>query len=140
VSAALESDLGRNEIRVRAAPYPLTSGRTVSEIALVERLERLGYRRVHAKPVEPGTYFYGHETFWIFRRAHGSRGTDYRATLLDPLTLSESLAAGLDLPAVRWMAAHPRDCRRLDSSRRTRALQEEDLAGRVVRPVAGGGD
>ena len=43
-AAALEDDLGRNETRVRSASYPLTPGRTVEQIALLERhiAEQLG--------------------------------------------------------------------------------------------------
>jgi 1A family penicillin-binding protein len=80
-AAALEDDLGRNETRVRSAAYPLTTGRTVQEIALPERLDRLGYRRVREKPDEAGEFFYGYETFWIFRRAHRLRGREYRDEL-----------------------------------------------------------
>ena len=80
-AAALEDDLGRNETRVRSAAYPLTTGRTVQQIALPERLDRLGYSRVREKPDEVGEYFYGHETFWIFRRAHRLGGHDHGAEL-----------------------------------------------------------
>jgi penicillin-binding protein 1B len=81
-AADLEDDLGRSEVRVRSAPYPLAAGRTVHESALPRRLERLGYRRVHEKPGEPGTYFYGYEVFWIYRQAHRWNGTDYPPALI----------------------------------------------------------
>ena len=48
-ATALEDDLGRNETRVRSASYPLAAWRTVEEIALLERLDRLGYRRVRER-------------------------------------------------------------------------------------------
>jgi penicillin-binding protein 1B len=78
----LEDELGRTEIRVRSGAYPLVAGRTVAECALLERLERLGYARVHQKPDAPGEYFYGHEVFWIFRRAHRLEGREYAASLI----------------------------------------------------------
>jgi len=81
-AADLENDLGRSEVRIRSAPYPLVGGRTVQESALPRRLERLGYRRVHEKPDEPGAYFYGHEVFWIYRHAHRWNGTDHPASLI----------------------------------------------------------
>jgi hypothetical protein len=81
-AADLENDLGRSEVRIRSAPYPLVAGRTVHESALPRRLERLGYRRVHQKPDEPGGYFYGHEVFWIYRHAHRWNGTDHPASLI----------------------------------------------------------
>jgi penicillin-binding protein 1B len=81
-AADLEDDLGRSEVRVRSAPYPLIAGRTVQECALRRRLERLGYRRVHQKPDEVGTYFYGHEIFWIYRHAHRWRGSNRPPSLI----------------------------------------------------------
>jgi membrane peptidoglycan carboxypeptidase len=110
----LESELGRSEVRVRSAPYILSAGMTVQQAALPERLAQLGYSRVHRKPERPGQYFWGHEAFWIYRRAHRVGGRDQPALLfalrlrkrdgmilgaagdyddlwLEPLTLSESL-------------------------------------------------
>jgi penicillin-binding protein 1B len=80
-ATALEDDLGRNETRVRSAAYPLAAGRTVEEIALLERLDRLGYRRVREKPDEVGEFFYGHETFWIYCHAHRVGGRNHREEL-----------------------------------------------------------
>jgi len=76
----LAIELGRNEVRVRSVAYPLVAGRTVAGSRLLERLERLGYRRVHAQPEAPGEFFYGHEVFWIFRRAHRWAGREYAAS------------------------------------------------------------
>lgn len=77
----LEQELGRSESRIRSEPYPLAAGRTVWQIALEERLERLGYRRVKDRPTSPGEYFWGREIFWIYRPAHRSRGKDHPAEL-----------------------------------------------------------
>jgi membrane peptidoglycan carboxypeptidase len=66
----LEQILGRNEVRVYSAPLVLELGDSPVESAVPERLERLGYRRVHQRPERPGEYFWGHERFWIYRREH----------------------------------------------------------------------
>jgi len=66
----LENELGRNEVRVLSAPFRIEPGVTLTAAALPERLERLGYRRVHDRPSAPGEYFWGHDLFWIFRRPH----------------------------------------------------------------------
>jgi len=79
----------------------------VGESRLPERLERLGYARVHAEPEKPGEYFYGHEVFWIFRRAHRVAGTDYGASRIG-LRLRRS--DGMILGAVgKGGATHPLD-------------------------------
>jgi penicillin-binding protein 1B len=86
--ASLETTLGRNESRIYAAPFAIPAGARVAELALPERLERLGYERVHARPTKPGEYFHGTEVFWIYRRPCHARGDDRRAELfglaLDP--------------------------------------------------------
>jgi penicillin-binding protein 1B len=82
----LESRLGRAEVRVWSAPYPLSAGRTVQELGLPQRLARLGYERVRDLPREPGAYFWGEEVFWVFRRAHRWDGRDW-PELLVGLTL-----------------------------------------------------
>lgn len=65
----LRDDLGRNEVRIYAQRFRVVPGRTVVELALAERLERLGYtRRRGARPTAPGEFFWGHEKFWVFRR------------------------------------------------------------------------
>ncbi len=80
-AAGLADELGRNETRVVSAPVPLTPGTTVTAAAVPERLERLGYRRVHRVPDAPGEYFWGHDVFWIFRRAHRLAGRSWPAEL-----------------------------------------------------------
>ena len=81
-AGGLEAELGRSESRVRSAPFPLATGRTVWDYGLEERLERLGYARVRGRrPREPGEYFWGNEVFWLYRRAHRLRGDDHRAEL-----------------------------------------------------------
>jgi penicillin-binding protein 1B len=66
----LEQELGRNEVRVYSAPFVLSLGDSPVDSAVPERLERLGYRRVHQRPERPGEYFWGHERFWIYRGEH----------------------------------------------------------------------
>jgi len=65
----LETELGRNEVRIYAAPYTPAVGARVGEIALDKRLERLDYRRVRRRPSSPGEYFWGFDTFWMYRRS-----------------------------------------------------------------------
>ncbi|MEM9556608.1 MAG: transglycosylase domain-containing protein [Acidobacteriota bacterium] len=63
-------ELGRNESLVLSEPYPIVVGGTVTGYALPERLEALGYERVSGRrPERAGEYFWGHEVFWIYRRA-----------------------------------------------------------------------
>jgi penicillin-binding protein 1B len=78
---ALADELGRNEVRVLSAPFPVHPGATVTAMALPDRLERLGYTRVHDRPDRPGEYFWGHEVFWVYRRAHRIGSEDHPATL-----------------------------------------------------------
>lgn len=85
-AADLESELGRSEVRIRSAAAPLPAGRTVTELGLPSRLEAAGYRRVHRRPERPGEYFWGHETFWIYRRGHPLDGR-WRAPRLVGLDL-----------------------------------------------------
>ena len=70
LASSLDAELGRSEARVRSAPYRIPVGRGVQETALPERLDRLGYERMHRRPVGPGEWFWGHEVLWIWRRAH----------------------------------------------------------------------
>jgi len=81
-AASLEEDLGRNDTRVLSAPVAVPAGRTVAELALDERLERLGYRRVHERPARPGEYFHGNDRYWIFRRPCRALGRDHQAELI----------------------------------------------------------
>jgi penicillin-binding protein 1B len=110
----LEEELGRSEVRVRSEAYPLVAGRTVAEIALLDRLERLGYERVRRRPEQPGRFFYGHEVFWIYRRAHRARGKHHEAALVglrlrraDGMILGGVRADGeelaLDAPGRLWL-------------------------------------
>ncbi len=82
VAAGLEEDLGRNEVRIWGAPLVVEAGATVQELALPERLERLGYRRVHRRPAAAGEFFWGHEVFWIYRREHRVRRRRHPAGLV----------------------------------------------------------
>ncbi|MEM1178623.1 MAG: transglycosylase domain-containing protein [Acidobacteriota bacterium] len=81
VANPLLEELGRSESRVLSAAYPIRSGGSVSGYALGERLDRLGYRRVKAKPSGPGEYFWGHDVFWVYRRAHRLTGSNHKARL-----------------------------------------------------------
>ncbi len=78
----LEEKLGRSEVRLWSAGYRLEPGLAVAEAGLAERLQRLGYRRVHRRPERPGEFFWGHEVFWIYRRAYRLAGDAIEAALL----------------------------------------------------------
>jgi penicillin-binding protein 1B len=78
----LEESVGRSEIRVYSAPYPLRAGVSVGDAGLADRLEALGYRRVRSKPERPGEFFWGHEVFWIYRRSHRRSGRSVPASLV----------------------------------------------------------
>ena len=80
-AASLEDELGRNDTRIHSAPFAIPAGPTVEDLALPERLARLGYRRVRERPDAPGEYFFGNEVFWIYRRAAHARGDDRPAEL-----------------------------------------------------------
>ena len=95
-AATLDDDLGRNDVRVRSAPFHLVAGVTVEQLALPDRLERLGYRRVRKRPAEPGEYFWGDRIFWIFRRAHRTGGKERRERLFG-LRLREGDGVILDV-------------------------------------------
>ena len=82
LAAPLEATPGRSESRVYSAPYALVAGRTLDQMHLVERLERLGYERVRERPTEEGTYFLGRDRVWIYRRAFRRDGLAFDATLL----------------------------------------------------------
>ena len=81
--SGLASELGRSEVRVLSAPYRAPVGRTVAEVRLPERLERLGYRRVRGRrPEKAGEYFWGHEVFWVYRHGHLLEGKRRPAELV----------------------------------------------------------
>lgn len=68
LAAGLDDDLGRNEVRVYSGQFHIDAGRTVLELDLPGRLQRLGYtRRRGTRPQSPGEYFFGNEKFWIYR-------------------------------------------------------------------------
>lgn len=68
-------------MRIWSAPYRPAVGRTVTDMALPERLERLGYERVGDRPDSPGEYFWGYEVFWVYSRAHRVAGRLHSAEL-----------------------------------------------------------
>ncbi|HVS03197.1 MAG TPA: transglycosylase domain-containing protein [Thermoanaerobaculia bacterium] len=82
VAGGLEGELGRSEVRVWSGRFPLAVGIGVRDAGLPERLERLGYRRVSARPAAPGEYFWGHDVFWIYRRGHRWGGRDHPPALI----------------------------------------------------------
>jgi len=98
----LREELGRSEVRVRSEAYPLVAGRTVAEIALVERL---GYERVSERPQAPGRFFYGHEVFWIYRHAQRAGGKQRDAGQPARVTA----LAGEDVAAKTGSSSEPRD-------------------------------
>jgi len=142
----LEQELGRNDVRVRSAAYPLVAGRTVQEARLPERLERLDYRRVHSRPETPGEFFYGHEVFWIFRRAHRWNGRDHAPALIglelrreDGRILGAMDPSGerspLDEPGSLWLEPGAiSESLTADRARRLPVVLE-DLPEQVWRPV-----
>ncbi|HEY8144135.1 MAG TPA: transglycosylase domain-containing protein, partial [Kofleriaceae bacterium] len=77
----LETELGRNESRIYAAPFVIPTGAKVADLALPERLERLGYHRVHDRPDAAGQYFHGSEVFWVYRRSCHAFGADRPSAL-----------------------------------------------------------
>lgn len=81
-AASLDGDLGRGETRIYSAAIPLDVGMRVADLALVQRLESRGYRRVSTVPEEPGSYYWGNERFWFYRRAHRLGGKDHDARLI----------------------------------------------------------
>jgi len=122
--APLERKLGRNESRILAAPYVVEAGATVAELALPERLARLGYRRVHERPAAPGEYFHGSEVFWIHRRACHAHGKERPAELV-----------GLDLDPRSGRIVGRRDA---DGSRRPLGAGEVWLEPEVLSEALAG--
>ncbi len=82
LASDLGDDLGRSESRIRSATIPIAEGMRVDDMALAERLESRDYRRVREKPTKPGTYFWGHERFWFYRRAHRFAGKRHDTALI----------------------------------------------------------
>jgi len=141
----LESRLGRSEVRVFSAPYPLVPGVTVRGAAIPERLDRLGYTRVRRRPTAPGEFFWGEKVVWIYRHGHRWDGRDWPARLIG-LELDgwrgevRAVVAG-----DRGNPARPRDgawlepevlAESLDGRRAPRQpVRLADLPARVWRPV-----
>jgi penicillin-binding protein 1B len=143
---ALEEELGRSEVRVRSAAYPLVAGRTVEQAALVQRLEQNGYVRVPARPSEPGQFFFGHDVFWVWRRAHRLGGVDYAASLIglelrrtDGMILGTRSIRGtthaLDRPGALWLEPEVISESLLGDRAERVPLRLDDLPERVWRPV-----
>src|SRR5436190_17016898 len=78
----LETSLGRSEVRVWSAPFPLVPGERVRAAGIPERLRRLGYVRVRRKPELAGEYFWGTDVLWIYRHGHRWNGRDWPERLL----------------------------------------------------------
>ena len=55
-------------MRIYAAPFRPPLGAQVADLELAERLALQGYERVRRRPQRPGEYFWGFDTFWVFRR------------------------------------------------------------------------
>jgi len=105
----LEQEMGRNEVRVWSAPYSLEPGVTVQGSGLPERLERLGYERVHRRPAAPGEFFWGHERFWFYRQAHQLDGEGHEAELIGvPLRRSDGMILAPPPPATGTGPLFPR--------------------------------
>lgn len=142
LAASLEDELGRSEVRVRSAPAPLAPGRTVAEYALDERLKRLGYQRVRQRPTEAGTYFWGHEIFWIYRRAHRVAGDDHPAALVGlALRRRDGMITGTaspnDDPAPEriWIEGETIAESVVEDRARRLLIRLDDLPERIWQPV-----
>ncbi|HEX6851307.1 MAG TPA: transglycosylase domain-containing protein [Candidatus Polarisedimenticolaceae bacterium] len=93
LAAPLESTLGRNETRILSAPFAVVPGKSVQDLKLDERLERLGYTRVRNRPDRPGEYFHGTDVYWFYRRPCHANGSDQPAALIG-LDLGKNGAIG----------------------------------------------
>jgi membrane peptidoglycan carboxypeptidase len=146
-AAALTDELGRSDVRVRSAPYPIAAGLTVTSAALPERLDRLGYRRVHRLPAEPGEFFWGRDVFWIYRRGFRSGGAERPAALFGLELSSGGRIAGaidaeraplaLDGPGGPRLALEPETlAESLTADRAPRLpVRLDELPERVWRPL-----
>jgi membrane peptidoglycan carboxypeptidase len=119
----------RNDVRVRSAAYPLFAGLDLAGGGLPERLERLGYRRVHRRPERAGEFFWGEERFWIYRRAHRLDGDDYPAELIGLAIERGRVAAGLTAEGVRY-PLEPRERPWIEPE----TLAESLIGNRAPRP------
>ncbi|TNE86871.1 MAG: hypothetical protein EP330_19880 [Deltaproteobacteria bacterium] len=82
IASPLDEQPGRTQSRVYSAPYAFAEGRSVEDMRLLERLERLGYRRVRSRPTQEGEFFYGDDIVWIYRRGFRRDGVAVPAELL----------------------------------------------------------
>ena len=83
IADGLADDLGRNKIRVYASRFWVEPGRTITQLELPRRLERLGYeRRRGERPRRPGEFFFGFEKFWFYRRPVRIGKKQYPARLI----------------------------------------------------------
>ncbi len=83
IADGLADDLGRNEVRVYASRFWVEPGRTITQLELPRRLERLGYeRRRGERPRRPGEFFFGFEKFWFYRRPVRIGKKQYPARLI----------------------------------------------------------
>ena len=141
----LLEEIGRSEVRVRSAAFPLEKGGSLEGYELVERLERLGYQRKSAKPALPGEYFWGKDTFWIFRRGFRRGGRDEEPLLLE-LALAKHgkrsditaiSAVGASSPPAERLVLEPElIAESLDGKRALRVpVAIENLPERVWRPL-----
>jgi penicillin-binding protein 1B len=69
VRARLDDDLLRAPTRFYARPLVFQPGMAIDPARVERTLERLGYRRVRRRDVEPGEYYRGSSTWHIGRRA-----------------------------------------------------------------------
>jgi len=82
-AAGLDEDLGRNEVRIYSGRFHIDAGRTVLDLDLPARLQRLGYTRRRGKrPQAPGEFFFGNEKFWIYRHEVQIGGKRHPARLI----------------------------------------------------------
>ena len=109
LAAPLESTMGRNETRILSASLLVAPGKTVQDLDLDKRLERLDYERVKTRPAKPGEYFHGNDVYWFYRRACHANGSDRPAELI-----------GLDLDRRGRIVT-------LRTSRRSRTFEEGDV-------------
>lgn len=85
---------GRSDVRILSAPLPLVAGLDVAGAGLADRLERLGYSRVHGRrPRAAGEFFWGYDVFWIHQRPHRLGGEVHRFGLFG-LTLEDGRITG----------------------------------------------
>lgn len=142
--ARLDDEIGRSETRIYGAPYRIETGLSVADAALPDRLERLGYRRVHRLPEHAGEYFWGHDVVWIYRRSHRWGGRQHPASLfglaLDPAgrvraALTQSRTEMPIDPGSLWLEP-PLLSESIDGDRAIRRpVRLEDLPDRVWRAV-----